>query len=152
MISRLVSGERFVTAQTAPRWLVPLAFAIALAAAALYGVLEVAQAPGIVEAPGFLTPMDDGQMQIAAYVPLMHPEYAMSGARARVIFPDGSERTAAIAPVDEGAPPLPHQEMLGDDQLGTLVRMEFVDASSAARMPMVEGLPVKLHFEASPKR
>src|SRR5437868_15542093 len=141
MISRFTSSERAFSAHTAPRWLAPFMVASVIGGAAVYGLIEVTQAPRAIEAPGFLTPVGDGQMEIAAYVPPTHPEYAINGARATVIFPDGSERVAKIASGDAGAPALPHAEMLGDAQLGTLVRMEFDDARPATGGTMVEGLP-----------
>jgi len=146
MISRLASAERYDVTHAVPRWLASAAAATIFIGALTYAFVEITQGPRPVEAPGFLTRVNDGQMQIAAYVPPTHPEFAISGERATVIFPDGSERIAVIARPAESGLALPHREMYGDVQLGTLVRMEFIDEGADA--PMLAGLPVKVHFES----
>jgi hypothetical protein len=139
---------------------------IALAAAALYFSVRIAQAPPAIEAPGFLVSIDpsevivaenpplapaspsDEELHIAAYIPVAHLEYTERGMRATVIFPDGSRRVAETADMDDLGPQLPNRELYGDETLGVLVRMDFVDgeARAGSEQRLRDGLPVKLRF------
>jgi hypothetical protein len=139
---------------------------IALAAAALYFSVRIAHAPPPIEAPGFLVsvdpsealadgnaplaapPVTDDDLHIAAYIPVAHLEYSERGMRATVIFPDGSRRIAETADMDELGPQLPNRDLYGDETLGVLVRMDFVDgeARAGSERRLRDGLPVKLRF------
>ena len=132
----------------------PVIGALALGAA-LFFTIRIAQGPSTVEAPGFLLSIDQlergtprDELHVAAYVPPTHPEYAHGGARATVIFPDGSRRTAETAELTGAS--LDLDELIGDDSLGLLVRMDFVDgdATVGSEERMRGGLPVKVRFHA----
>lgn len=90
-----------------------------------------------------------GAMHIDAYIPPKHAEYAIPGARAVVIFPDGRRRRAVVTDVPQIAAEVPRGQnaMMGTAEMGVLVRMQFADRGIAAPQPLTDGLPIKVQFD-----
>jgi multidrug resistance efflux pump len=92
---------------------------------------------------------DGGEMHIDAYIPPKNGIYAAPGMRATVVFPDGSRREAVVADVPQIATEVPKAQsaLLGEAEMGVLVRMQLLDRSEVAQRPLTDGLPVKVEFE-----
>ncbi|PPE74910.1 hypothetical protein C3942_04330 [Solimonas fluminis] len=89
-----------------------------------------------------------GELHIDTYVPPKYASYARDGQRGTVIFPDGSRRDAQIAAIPEVARELPtgYGQRFGDNQVGVLVRMRFVDGN-AMHGRISNGLPIRVRFD-----
>lgn len=93
---------------------------------------------------------EGGEMHIDAYLPPKDSVYAVPGMQATVVFPDGSRRGAVIADVPQIAAEVPKAQsaLLGEAEMGVLVRMQLSDARSpVGQRPLTDGLPVKVEFE-----
>jgi multidrug resistance efflux pump len=92
---------------------------------------------------------EGGEMHIDAYIPPKHAIYAAPGMYAAVIFPDGTRRRAVVADVPQVATEVPKAQsaLLGEAELGVVVRMQFVDGVNDAQRPLTDGLPVKVEFD-----
>lgn len=93
---------------------------------------------------------EGGEMHIDAYLPPKDSIYAVPGMQATVVFPDGSQRTAVIADVPQIAQEVPKAQsaLLGEAEMGVLVRMQLTDTHTAAgQRPLTDGLPVKVEFQ-----
>lgn len=93
---------------------------------------------------------EGGEMHIDAYIPPKDSVYAVPGMQATVVFPDGSRRGAVIADVPQIAAEVPKAQsaLLGEAEMGVLVRMQLSDAHSpVGQRPLTDGLPVKVEFE-----
>lgn len=92
---------------------------------------------------------EGGEMHIDAYIPPKNGIYAAPGMRATVVFPDGTRRGAVVADVPQIATEVPKAQsaLLGEAEMGVLVRMQFVDARDTGQRPLTDGLPVKVEFE-----
>jgi multidrug resistance efflux pump len=92
---------------------------------------------------------DGGEMHIDAYIPPKHAIYAAPGRRASVIFPDGTRRRAVVADVPQVAAEVPKAQsaLLGEAEMGVVVRMQLLDARDGAQRPLTDGLPVKVEFD-----
>lgn len=93
---------------------------------------------------------EGGEMHIDAYLPPKDSIYAVPGMQATVVFPDGSRRGAVIADVPQIAAEVPKAQsaLLGEAEMGVLVRMQLSDARNpAGQRPLTDGLPVKVEFE-----
>lgn len=92
---------------------------------------------------------DGGEMHIDAYIPPKNGIYAAPGMHASVVFPDGSRRDAVVSDVPQIATEVPKAQsaLLGEAQMGVLVRMQLLDKSEVAQRPLTDGLPVKVEFE-----
>ncbi len=90
-----------------------------------------------------------GEMHIDAYIPPKHAIYAAPGMRATVIFPDGARRRALVADVPQVAAEVPKAQsaLLGEAEMGVLVRMQLLDGNPADQRPLSDGLPVRVEFE-----
>jgi multidrug resistance efflux pump len=90
-----------------------------------------------------------GEIHIDAYIPPKHGIYAAPGMAATVIFPDGMRRRALVADVPQIAAEVPKAQsaLLGEAEMGVLVRMQLVDAAGADQRPFTDGLPVRVEFE-----
>jgi multidrug resistance efflux pump len=92
---------------------------------------------------------EGGEMHIDAYIPPKNGVYAAPGMHATVVFPDGSRRDAVVADVPQIATEVPKAQsaLLGEAEMGVLVRMQLLDRSEVAQRPLTDGLPVKVEFE-----
>lgn len=92
---------------------------------------------------------DGGEMHVDAYIPPKNGIYAAPGMRASVVFPDGTRRDAIVTDVPQVAAEVPKAQsaLLGEAEMGVLVRMQFVDARDTGQRPLTDGLPVKVEFE-----
>jgi multidrug resistance efflux pump len=92
---------------------------------------------------------DGGEMHIDAYIPPKNGIYAAPGMHASVVFPDGSRRDAVVSDVPQIATEVPKAQsaLLGEAEMGVLVRMQLLDRSEVAQRPLTDGLPVKVEFE-----
>lgn len=89
-----------------------------------------------------------GELHIETYMPPKYAGYARDGLRGTVIFPDGTQRQAEVTDVPEIARELPraHAQMLGNPEVGVVVRMHFVD-QDATRGRITDGLPIRVRFD-----
>jgi len=92
---------------------------------------------------------EGGEMHVDAYIPPKNAIYAAPGLRATVVFPDGSRREAVVADVPQIAAEVPKAQsaLLGEAEMGVLVRMQFADPRETGQRPLTDGLPVKVEFE-----
>ena len=92
---------------------------------------------------------EGGEMHIDAYIPPKNGIYAAPGMRATVVFPDGTRRDAVVSDVPQVATEVPKAQsaLLGEAEMGVLVRMQFADARGTGQRPLTDGLPVKVEFE-----
>ncbi len=92
---------------------------------------------------------EGGEMHVDAYIPPKNGIYAAPGMRATVVFPDGSRREAVVSDVPQIAAEVPKAQsaLLGEAEMGVLVRMQFADAQQTGQRPLTDGLPVKVEFE-----
>ncbi len=92
---------------------------------------------------------EGGEMHIDAYIPPKNGIYAAPGMRATVVFPDGTRRSAVVSDVPQVATEVPKAQsaLLGEAEMGVLVRMQFADARDTGQRPLTDGLPVKVEFE-----
>lgn len=89
-----------------------------------------------------------GEMHVDAYIPPKHAIYAVPGVRATVIFPDGVRRRALVSDVPQVAAAVPKTQsaLLGESDMGVLVRMQLLDGG-ADQPQLTDGLPVRVEFE-----
>jgi multidrug resistance efflux pump len=93
---------------------------------------------------------EGGEMHVDAYIPPKDSVYAVPGMQATVVFPDGSRRGAVIADVPQIAQEVPKAQsaLLGEAEMGVLVRMQLTDThTEAGQRPLTDGLPVKVEFQ-----
>jgi multidrug resistance efflux pump len=92
---------------------------------------------------------EGGEMHVDAYIPPKNGIYAAPGMRATVVFPDGTRREAVVADVPQITAEVPKAQsaLLGEAEMGVLVRMQFADARDTGQRPLTDGLPVKVEFE-----
>ena len=93
---------------------------------------------------------EGGEIHIDAYLPPKDSLYAVPGLQATVKFPDGSRRSAVIADVPQVAAQVPKAQsaLMGEAEMGVLVRMQLTDAHTVAgQRPLTDGLPVRVEFE-----
>ncbi|MDR3416054.1 MAG: HlyD family efflux transporter periplasmic adaptor subunit [Nevskia sp.] len=91
---------------------------------------------------------EGGEMHIDAYIPPKNAIYATPGLYGTVVFPDGSRRQAVIADVPQVATEVPKAQsaLLGQSEMGVLVRMQMLDAGQSGQHALTDGLPVKVEF------
>lgn len=90
----------------------------------------------------------DGALHIDAYIPPKDSLYAAPGVNATVVFPDGTSRQAVVTEVPQIAAEVPKAQsaLLGEAEMGLLVRMQFADSGVINQRPLTDGLPVKVEF------